>query len=129
MMTENTEPSIELRSNLGYALMLQVTSALLLIGGTWYFGAPNPAVVWLAVTGFLYGIGFIQLLVTRYVMQRERNGILVAFVIATLAYMFSAGIAFSWYVLFGQLIPLVLYAVTFGVNVILAILLMKIPKE
>ncbi len=127
-MTENSEPSIELRSNLGYALMLQVTSALLLIGGTWYFGAPNPAVVWLTLTGFLYGIGFIQLLVTRYVMQRERNSILVAFVIATFAYMFSVGMAFFWYVLFDSLIPMVLYCITFGINVILAALLMKIPK-
>jgi hypothetical protein len=128
-MTEQARPSIELRSNLGYALMLQVTSAILIIGGTWYFGAPSPDVVWLTVTGILYGIGFIQLLVTRYVMQRERNGILVAFVVATFAYMFSIGMAFFWYILFNQLIPMLLYCITFGINVTLAILFMKMPKE
>ena len=128
-MNERAALSIEVRSNLGYALMLQVTSAILMIGGTWFVGAPGPDVIWLTVTGILYGIGIIQLLVTRYVMQRERNGILVAFVIATFAYMFSIGIAFFWFVLFDQLMPMVLYCVTFGINVILAMLFMKIPKE
>ncbi|MGD9396661.1 MAG: hypothetical protein PVJ05_09560 [Candidatus Thorarchaeota archaeon] len=128
-MTEQARLSIELRSNLGYALMLQVTSAILIIGGTWFFGAPSSDVIWLTVTGILYGLGFIQLLVTRYVMQRERNGILVAFTIATFTYMFSIGMAFFWYVLFSQLIPMVLYSITFGINVILVVLLMKIPKS
>lgn len=128
-MTERTEPSIEPRSNLGYALMLQVTSAILIIGGTLYFGAPGTDVVWLTTVGILYGIGFIQMLVTRYVMQRERNGVLVAFFVATLAYMFSIGIAFFWYVLFDQLVQMVFYCVTFGINVALAALLAKIPKS
>ncbi len=128
-MTERAGPSIELRSNLGYALMLQVTSAILIIGGTWFFGAPSPDVIWLTVTGILYGLGFIQLLVTRYVMQRERNGILVAFIIATFAYLFSIGMGFFWIVLFNQLIPMMLFSVIFGINISLAILYMKMPKE
>ncbi|MFX1607040.1 MAG: hypothetical protein ACFFDD_14195 [Promethearchaeota archaeon] len=128
-MTEQTRPSIELRSNLGYALMLQVTSAILILGGTLFFGAPSPDVVWLVVTGILYGLGFIQLLVTRYVMQIERNGILVALIIATFACIFSFGIAGCWYVLFDQLMPLVLYSITFGINVALAILFIKMPKS
>jgi len=127
-MTEQTRPSIELRSNLGYALMLQVTSAILILGGTWFFGAPSPDVVWLIVTGILYGLGFIQLLVTRYVMQRERNGILVALIIATFTCMFSFGIAGFWYVLFNQLMPMVFYTITFGINFTLAVLFMKMPK-
>ena len=109
--------------------MLQVISALLLIGGTWLIGAPGPDVIWLTITGILYGIGFIQLLLTRYVMQREKNGILVAFLVATFAYMFSIGMAYFWYVFFNQWIPTVLCSVIFGVDVILAIMLMKIPKE
>ena len=128
-MTERAGPSIELRSNLGYALMLQVTSAILIIGGTWFFGAPSPDVVWLTVTGILYGIGFIQLLITRYVMQRERNSILVAFTIATFAYLFSIGMGYFWIVLFNQLIPMMLFSVIFGINITLAILYMKMPKE
>ena len=128
-MTERTGLSIELRSTLGYALMLQVMSALLPIGGTWLIGAPSLDVIWLTVTGILYCIAFIQLLLTRYVMQRERNGILASFMIATVAYLFSIGMAFFWYVLFSQVIPMVLYCVIFGVNVILVVMLMKLPKE
>jgi hypothetical protein len=128
-MTERTGPSIELRSTLGYTLMLQVMSALLLIGGTWLIGAPSPDVIWLTVKGILYCIAFIQLLLTRYVMQRERNGILASFMMATVAYLFSIGMAFFWYVLFSQVVPMVLYCVIFGVNVILVVMLMKLPKE
>jgi hypothetical protein len=128
-MTERTGPSIELRSNLGYALVLQVISALLIIGGTLLVGSPGPDVIWMTVTGILYGIGFIQLLLTRYVMQRERNGILAAFLIATFAYIFSIGMAFFWYAFFSQLVSMVLYCIIFGVNIILAFMLIKIPKE
>jgi hypothetical protein len=127
-VAERKGPSIELKSNLGYALMLQVISAILIIGGTLFVGAPSPDVVWLTASGILYAIGFIQLLLTRYVMQREKNGILVAFFIASIAYLFSIGMAFYWYALFNQWVPLVLYCVAFGINVALAGLLTKIPK-
>ena len=128
-MTEQTRPSIELSSNLGYALMLQVSSAILIIGGSLVFGAPGTELVWLIIVAILYAIGFLQMFGTRYLMQREKHGILVALAIATFAYLFSAGLVFSWYVLSDQLGPLVLYSATFGINVILAILCTKIPKS
>ena len=128
-MTERTGPSIELESNLGYALMLQVSSAILIIGGSIVYGAPGTDLIWLLVVAILYAIGFLQMFGTRYLMQREKYSIHVALAIATFAYLFSAGLVFFWYVLSDQLGPLVLYSATFGINVILSILCTKIPKS
>jgi hypothetical protein len=125
-MTERAGTSIELRSNLGYALMFQVTSALFILGGTLFFDPIGLDLIWLVVTAGLYLIGFIQLLVTRYIMQREKNGILVAFLFATFAAIISFALAILWYLSLWNTIGMLYYIITGIINVALAILLRKL---
>ncbi|MFW9787681.1 MAG: hypothetical protein ACFFE2_11535 [Candidatus Thorarchaeota archaeon] len=116
-MTGRVGPSIELESPLGIANMVQVLSAILIIGGTLYCGPPNSEMLWLIVVGVLYTIGFVQLLMTRYLMQREKSSIEGAIIVAMLAMLFSFVDALVWGIVIGQLIPTVLYLIIFAINV------------
>lgn len=127
-MVESSTPSIELRSPVGYALMLQVTSAVLILGGTWYFGSPRPDLNARAFIAILVGVGFLQLLVARYIMQRKRSGILVAYALTTMSYFLAPMTAALWSIYSEQLAPIVLYLFVGGINAILTFLLIKISK-
>ena len=116
-MTERFTPSIEPGSPLGIAIMVQVLSAILIIGGTLYFGPPGSEMIWLIVVGVLYAIGFVQLLLTRYLLQREKNGIVAAVIVAILAMLFSFANAIIWGVFVDQWIPTIFYCLAAAVNV------------
>ncbi len=127
-MDKSFTPSIELRSPVGYALMLQVTSAVLIIGGTWYFGSPRQDLNVLGFIVILYGVGFLQLLVTRYVMQRKRNGLLVACALSTMSYFLTPMTAGLWWIYSDQIAPIVVYLIALVINVILTFVLVKTAK-
>ncbi|MFW9805503.1 MAG: hypothetical protein ACFFFK_02080 [Candidatus Thorarchaeota archaeon] len=128
-MTKSTEPSIVLKSNLGYALMLQVISAVSIIGGLTYFGPFSFDLVSFILIILLYAIGFIQLLVTRYVMQREKYGVLVAigFAIITLSLSFSLAV-YWWEIGFHEIQAFFYFAVG-TINVHLTVFLRKVKSE
>ena len=115
-MTERTAPSIDVGTNLGKAIMVQVVSAILIIGGTLFIGPPGTDLLWLTIVGILYAIGFMQMLLTRYLLQREKNGILVAIIISLLAMVFSVIAATIWVVLSDLWIPSFFYVIIFAIN-------------
>ncbi len=115
-MTQSAALSIDVRTPLGIAIMVQVLSAILIIGGTLYFGPPGSDILWLAIVGIMYAIGFVQMLLTRYLLQREKNGIVVAIIVAFLAMIFTFSIALIWGVLIGQWIAAFFYCLVFGIN-------------
>jgi hypothetical protein len=117
MMTEKPELSIEPGSPLGIAIMAQVLSAILIIGGTLYFGPPSSEMLWLVVVGVLYAIGFVQLLLTRYLLQREKNGIIAAGMVAILAMLFAFVNTLVWSLIVDLMIPAVFYLIIFAINV------------
>jgi len=115
-MTERTALSIDVGTNLGKAIMVQVVSAILIIGGTLFFGPPGTDILWLTIVGILYAIGFIQMLLTRYLLQKEKNGILAAIIISLLAMLFSVIAAIIWGVLLDLWIPSFFYVIIFAIN-------------
>ncbi len=115
-MTQSAALSIDVRTPLGIAIMVQVLSAILIIGGTLYFGPPGADILWLTIVGIMYAIGFVQMLLTRYLLQREKNGIVVAIIVAFLAMIFTFSIALIWGVLIGQWIAAFFYCLVFGIN-------------
>jgi hypothetical protein len=108
------------------AIMVQVISGILIIGGSAYFGPPITEILWVIFAAALYAIGFIQLIVTRNVLQREKKAILVANFVAVLAMLFSFGVALIWGVLIDQWIPMYFFCLVFGINVPLAGVLRKL---
>ena len=115
-MTEREPLSIDVRSPLGMAIMVQVLSGILIIGGSAYFGPPITDILWVILAAALYMIGFIQIIITRNVLQRERNAILVANIVAVLAMVFSFVAAIIWGVLLDRWIPSIFFALVFGIN-------------
>jgi len=87
---------------------------------TLFFRPAGSEIAWLIFAGNLYAIGFIQLLVTRYLLQREKNGVLVAYIVAILAIAFSFGMALFWGILLDQWMQSSFYALIVGFNVPLA---------
>ena len=128
-MTKSIGPSIILRSNLGYALMLQIISAVFIIGGSTYFGPHGFGLFSLVLIILLYAIGFIQLLVTRYVMQREKNGVLVAIGVAIITLLLSFGLAvYGWEVGLHEMQTFFYFAVG-TINVHLTVFLRKVHSN
>jgi len=115
-MNERAAPSIDIGTNLGKTIMVQVLSAILIIGGTLFFGPPGTDILWLTIVGILYMIGFIQMLLTRYLLQREKNGILAAIIVSLLAMAFSVIAAIIWGVLLDRWIPSFFYVIIFAIN-------------
>ena len=128
-MSERNESSIVLRSNLGYALMLQVISAVSIIGGSTYFGPFSFGPVSFILIILLYAIGFIQLLVTRYVMQREKNGVLVAIGFAIITLLLSFGLAVYWWDIGFHEMQAFFYFAVGTINVHLTVLLRKVQSD
>jgi hypothetical protein len=109
--------------------MLQVISAVSIIGGSTYFGPLSFDPVSFILIILLYAIGFIQLLVTRYVMQREKSGVLVAigFAIITLLLAFSLAV-YWWGIGFHEMQAFFYFAVG-TINVLLTVLLRKVQSN
>jgi hypothetical protein len=122
-MNEKTTISIDVGTRLGNAAMIQVLSAIAIIGVTLFFRSPVSEIVWLIFAGILYAIGFIQVLVTRYFLQRERNATLVAYIVSILAIVFSFGMALYWGIQLDLWMPASFYTLIIGLNVPLAAIL------
>ncbi|MFW9964931.1 MAG: hypothetical protein ACFFCX_15280 [Candidatus Sifarchaeia archaeon] len=126
-MTER--PSIEASSLVGRALLLQAFSAILIIGSLLIFVTGIIVnISGVAVMSVLYMIGFVQMLVTRYVMQGEAGGITVAFVVAIIAFLVSLIVGFYWII--QTTFPLIgiFYIIVGMVNTILIGLLQEVRK-
>ena len=128
-MTKSVGPSIILRSNLGYALMLQIISAVSIIGGSTYFGPFSFGPVSFILIILLYAIGFIQLLVTRYVMQREKNGVLVAIGFAIITLLLSFSLAVYWGEIGFHEMQAFFYFAVGTINVHLTVFLRKVQSN
>jgi hypothetical protein len=115
-LTEQEPLSIDVRTPLGIAIIVQVLSGILIVGGSAYFGPPITDILWVIFAAVLYVIGFIQIIVTRNVLQREKNAILVANFVAVLVVLFSFAEAMTWGVLLDHWIPSIFYALVFGIN-------------
>ncbi len=128
-MSETVPLSIELKSLIGRALMLQILSAIMIIGSLVVFvGGISVSFEWLLVMSVLYVIGFVQLLITRYVMQKEEGSITAAIVVTLSAIAFSIIVGFFW-IIQSMYIGLGLYFIIVGmVNAILAVLLLESRK-
>jgi hypothetical protein len=128
-MSETVPLSIEVKSLIGRALMLQILSAIMIIGSLVVFvGGISVSFEWLLVMSVLYVIGFVQLLITRYVMQKEEGSITAAIVVTLSAIAFSIIVGFFW-IIQSMYIGLGLYFIIVGmVNAILAVLLLESRK-
>ena len=128
-MSETVPLSIEVKSLIGRALMLQILSAIMIIGSLVVFvGGISVSFEWLLVMSVLYVIGFVQLLITRYVMQKEEGSITAAIVVTLSAIAFSIIVGFFW-IIQSMYIGFGLYFIIVGmVNAILAVLLLESRK-
>ena len=128
-MSEET-PSLEVRSPIGRALLLQVISVLLIMGTsilpvlTLHIGF-----LWFVILSSLWVIAFIQMLVVRAVLQKEDWGVSAALLVAIIALLLSVIAGVSW------IIPLVdilngIYFIVIGiVNALLLGILAMIRKS
>ena len=115
-MTERAGPTFEVKSPLGIAVILQVLSAIMIIGGSVYFGPPNTEILSVVIAALLYAVGFIQIIMTRNVLQREKNALLVAYFVALLALASSAITALLWALFGDQWTPMYFFLIVAGIN-------------
>nr|KXH72190.1 MAG: hypothetical protein AM325_01575 [Candidatus Thorarchaeota archaeon SMTZ1-45] len=122
-------PTITVNSLIGRALVLQVLSAILTIGSLIVFvGGLSIDIEWLVIMGTLYVLGFIQMLVTRVVMQRVDDSISASLVVAILALLFSLIVGFFW-ILQPSFELLGIYYIIVGmINAILLTLLLEVRR-
>jgi len=122
-------PSIEANSIVGRALMTQTISAILIIGSLLIFVTDiSVNLTGMAVMSVLYVMGFVQMLVTRYMMQGEEGGVTVAFIVAVISFLVSLIVGFYW--ILRTLYPLIgiFYLIVGMVNTILIVLLREVRK-
>jgi hypothetical protein len=115
-MTERTGPSFEIKSPLGITVILQVLSAIMIIGGSVYFGPPSTEILSVVIAALLYAVGFIQIIMTRNVLQREKSALLVAYFVALSALAFSAFNALLWALFGDRWAPMYLFLIVAGIN-------------
>ncbi|MHA2144008.1 MAG: hypothetical protein ACXAB0_01050 [Candidatus Thorarchaeota archaeon] len=90
--------SIEVSSPVGRAALLQVLSAILIMGT---IAMPvvtlHVGFMWFLVLGGLWIIAFLQMLVVRGVLQKEGWGVSAALVVSIIALLLSVMAGFSWF--------------------------------
>jgi hypothetical protein len=129
LMSERAILSLEARSPIGRAIMLQVLSAIMIIGS---IAAAPPTIHFSGIFSVVFVqivvivIGVFQMLITRAVLQKEHWGISAALISSLLALLFSVTVGTYWIIYQGLLGP---YFIIVGiVNTILAVLLAEIRK-
>jgi hypothetical protein len=89
-VVENDRNLLSAKSSLGRAMMLQALSAIFIIGGLLLFWTPAGFLDLESLTvGALYATGFVQIILVRYILQREVNGVLGSLIVSVAAMLFT----------------------------------------
>ncbi|MGY5872054.1 MAG: hypothetical protein RTV72_07425 [Candidatus Thorarchaeota archaeon] len=96
-MTEKEKFPLNSQSPLGRAMMFQALSAVLIIGGVYIlFGAITTLNLWVLFIGSFYAIGFVQIFLVRYVLQKQLHGVKGSIGVAITTVVFSLFCFFNW---------------------------------
>lgn len=113
-----------LQSHLGLALRLQIISPLLIFSGllTLHDVIATFGNSWIIAAGVLYAIAFLQLIIVRTLLQKERFSVHAAIVLALLASLLLLLISDQLLIVIGldwRLFPLFLLSTNVVVNIVL----------